>query len=459
MRTWRHALVLAWMVAALWGVLPDAFGQEEMEGAAGAMAVMEEEEAAPAVSLEMFTINNTWMMVATFLVFIMHLGFASLESGLTRAKNTVNILFKNTGIIAIGLLTYTVIGFNLMYPADWLADGILGKFVFGIANSLGDAANDTSAYNEGYTYWTDFLFQGMFAATAATIVSGAVAERIKLGPFLIFSMLYVAFVYPIAGSWKWGGGFLEAKGFYDFAGSTLVHSVGGWAALVGVLMLGPRLGKYGRNGTIKPIFGHSMPLATIGVFLLWLGWFGFNGGSVLSADPAKVSFTLVTTCLAAAAGVLGAMLTSWTVQKKPDLSMALNGSLAGLVGITAGADSVTVTSAIIIGAVAGILVVFSVIGLDKLRIDDPVGAISVHLVCGIWGTLAVGIFVPEHSIGIQALGVLCYGVFCVVSAAIIFGILKATLGIRVSEEEEIGGLDIGEHGMEAYGGFQVWTTQ
>ena len=427
-----------------------AFGQEE-----AAEAVVEVAEVG--ISAEMFAVNNTWMMVATFLVFIMHLGFASLESGLTRAKNTVNILFKNTGIIAIGLLTYAIIGFNLMYPGEWITEGVIGKFVFGIANTMGDAANDTSAYNEGYTYWTDFLFQAMFAATAATIVSGAVAERIKLGSFLIFTVIYVAIVYPLVGSWKWGGGWLDQKGFYDFAGSTLVHSVGGWAALVGVLFLGPRQGKY-TGGSIKAIPGHSMPLATIGVFLLWLGWFGFNGGSVLSADPAMVSFVLVTTSLASASGIIAAMATSWIAQKKPDLSMALNGSLAGLVGITAGADQVSVLSAIIIGLVAGVIVVFSVIGLDKAKLDDPVGAISVHLVCGIWGTLAVGIFGP-HNLGVQFLGVVAYGVVCVVSAAIIFGALKYTIGIRVSPEEELGGLDIGEHGMEAYGGFQIWTTQ
>jgi Amt family ammonium transporter len=457
MRKWKYTLAIAGLVAPLLGWAPDALAQEEVAAAAEAVAEAVE-EVAPAISAEMFTVNNTWMMVATFLVFIMHLGFATLESGLTRAKNTVNILFKNTGIIAIGLLTYTFVGFNLMYPGDsWSIAGIFGFAGFGLNPGV-----DYSpiGYADGaYTYWTDFLFQGMFAATAATIVSGAVAERIKLGPFLIFSLIYVAFVYPIAGSWKWGGGFLDEKGFYDFAGSTLVHSVGGWAALIGVLFLGPRKGKY-VNGSIKPIFGHSMPLATIGVFLLWLGWFGFNGGSVLSADPEAVSFVLVTTSLAAAAGVVGAMSTSWIVQKKPDLSMALNGSLAGLVGITAGADVVSVNESMLIGLIAGIIVVLSVIGIDRAKIDDPVGALSVHLVCGIWGTLAVGIFGgPDYSIGIQALGVVCYAVFCCVCAAIIFGILKVTCGIRVSEEEEVGGLDIGEHGMEAYGGFQIWTTQ
>ena len=252
---------------------------------------------------------------------------------------------------------------------------------------------NTPAYADGgYTYWTDFLFQAMFAATAATIVSGAVAERIKLGSFMIFSTIFVAIVYPIAGSWKWGGGFLDAMGFYDFAGSTLVHSVGGWGALVGALVLGPRLGKYTKDGQLMPIPGSSMPLTTVGVFLLWLGWFGFNGGSVLSADPALTSFTLVTTCLAAAAGGLGAMLAYTFVSSKPDLSMALNGILAGLVGITAGADVINPNMAVLVGLIAGGLVVGSVITFDKLKIDDPVGAISVHLTCGIWGTLAVGLF-------------------------------------------------------------------
>ena len=405
------------------------------------------------VSPEMFTVNNTWMLVATFLVFIMHLGFAALESGMTRAKNTVNILFKNTAIIAIGLLTYAIVGFNLMYPGDFSLGEFVGFAGFGLDPG---AEGNTSAYNPGYTYYTDFIFQGMFAATAATIVSGAVAERIKLGSFLIFTTLYVAIIYPIAGSWKWGAGWLDQMGFYDFAGSTLVHSVGGWAALAGVIVLGPRLGKY-VDGKIRPVAGHSMPLATIGVFLLWLGWYGFNGGSVLSADPALVSLVFVTTSLAAAAGVIGAMAASWGLQHKPDLSMVLNGSLAGLVGITAGADTVGVMSAIIIGFVAGLIVVASVLGLDRAKLDDPVGAISVHLVCGVWGTLAVGIFSTnaEHSFLTQLIGVLAYGVFCFVAAFIIFFALKALLGLRVDPEEERIGLDVGEHGMEAYGGFQI----
>jgi len=402
----------------------------------------------------MYIVNNTWMLVATFLVFIMHLGFATLEAGLTRSKNTVNILFKNTAIISIGLLTYAAIGFNLMYPGDFSIGRFFGFSGFGIGVSPEKmmVAGDNGVGI--YTYWTDFIFQAMFAATAATIVSGAVAERIKLHSFLIFTIIYVALIYPWVGSWKWGAGWLDAKGFYDFAGSTLVHSVGGWAALAGVLLLGPRHGKYIGN-SIKPILGHNMPLATIGVFLLWLGWYGFNGGSVLSADPAAVSFVFVTTSLAAAAGVIGAMILSWILQKKPDLSMALNGALAGLVGITAGADVVSVMSSIIIGLIAGLLVVISVMGIDRIKIDDPVGAISVHLICGIWGTLAVGIFSTDHSFGVQLLGVIAYGVTCFVSALLIFFALKATLGIRVDEEEERAGLDVGEHGMVAYADFET----
>ena len=406
------------------------------------------QEEAAAVSQELFTVNNTWMLVATFLVFIMHLGFACLESGLTQAKNTVNILFKNTAIIAIGLLTYAVMGFNLMYPGDFSLGQVVGFAGFGLDPGLD---GNTIAYADGaYTYWTDFIFQAMFAATAATIVSGAVAERIKLGSFLIFTTLYVALIYPIAGSWKWGGGWLDAMGFYDFAGSTLVHSVGGWGALAGIIILGPRMGKY-VSGEIRAIAGHSMPLATIGVFLLWLGWFGFNGGSVLSADPELVSLVFVTTCLASAAGILGAMATSWMFQHKPDLSMVLNGSLAGLVGITAGADVVSVNAAMLIGLVAGVIVVLSVLFIDRAHVDDPVGAVSVHLVCGVWGTLAVGIFSADHSLVTQAIGVLAYGVFCFPVALVFFLGLKMMVGLRVSADEEAEGLDVGEHGMEAYG--------
>ena len=403
----------------------------------------------------LFTINNVWMLIATILVFIMHLGFAALEAGLTRAKNTVNILFKNTAIIALGILTYSLFGFSLMYPGDFTLGSWFGFAGFGLT----PPANwDSISYNVGYTYYTDFIFQAMFAATAATIVSGAVAERIKLSSFLMFSTLYVAFIYPIAGSWKWGGGWLHQLGFYDFAGSTLVHSVGGWAALVGAYMLGPRIGKYSRRG-IHPIKGHNMPLTTIGVFLLWFGWYGFNGGSVLSANPGLVSIVFVTTTLSAAGGILGSMMLSWYLSKKPDLSMILNGSLAGLVGITAGADVIDPALSIIIGIVSGFLVVASVFFLDSRKIDDPVGAISVHLVCGIWGTLAVGIFSTGHSIYTQALGIVSYGAFCLVSSTVIFYLIDNLFELRVNEQEEVAGLDISEHDMEAYAGFQIFNVE
>lgn len=427
-----------------WGL---AFAGLMVAASAGA------QEAAPTAADAMFTTHNLWMMVATSLVFLMHLGFAMVETGLTRAKNSVNILFKNTAIPAIGLLTYTIIGFNLMYPGEWLVDGIIPKVVFGVGT---DAAGLTSAYNPGYTYWTDFLFQGMFAATAATIVSGAVAGRVKLGPFLIFSAIYVAFVYPFVGSWKWGGGWLDNLGFYDFAGSTLVHSVGGWGALAGIILLGPRIGKY-VNGKVKAIMGHNMPLLTIGVFLLWLGWFGFNGGSVLSADPGAVSYVLVTTCLSAAAGIMGAMLASWTIQKEPDLTMVLNGCLAGLVGITAGADVIPVHWSIVVGLVCGAVAVISVMLFDRAKIDDPVGATTVHLVCGILGTLFVALS-PDHQLMPQLIGIVSYAVVCFPAAFLIFFVLKKTVGIRVSKHEELKGLDLGEHGMEAYNGFQFFTN-
>lgn len=399
-----------------------------------------------------FTANNLWILIAAVLVFIMHLGFASLESGFVRKKNTVNILFKNSMIISIGLLTYYLLGFNLMYPGDAASNGFIGFSGFGL--SMPEGAAGAIEYADGaYTYWTDFIFQAMFAATGATIVSGAVAERMKLSSFLVFTLVFVSLCYPITGFWKWGGGWLDARGFYDFAGSTLVHSVGGWAALACIMVLGARKGKYTSKG-IQAIPGHSMPLATIGVFMLWFGWFGFNGGSVLSADPVAVSLVFVTTCLAAAAGAIGAFFTSYIMFKSHDLSMVLNGILGGLVGITAGADQMSPVDAILIGAIAGIIIPMSVVFFDrKLKLDDPVGATSVHLVCGIWGTLAVGIFGAMASIGQfieQLIGVVAIGAFTFVFAYLLITILKATMGIRVAEEEEVRGLDVSEHDMEAY---------
>jgi Amt family ammonium transporter len=406
--------------------------------------------------MEMLTVNNLWMMVCTGLVFFMHLGFSLLEIGLTRQKNTINILFKNIFIICMGLLVYYIGGFNLMYPG--FEEGSMGvlKFAgFGIDAPINGM---TAAYaSGGYTWWTDFLFQGMFAATAATIVSGAVAERIKLSSFMIFSIIYVGLVYPIVGSWKWGGGFLDNLGFYDFAGSTLVHSVGGWAALIAVWLLGARIGKF-KNGKSIPILGHNIPFATAGVLILWLGWFGFNGGSVLSANPELTSLTLVTTCLAAAAGGIGAAITSLFKDKTFDLTMFLNGILGGLVAITAGADLMSPNESVLIGIIGGIVVVFSVALLDKLKLDDPVGAIAVHLGCGIWGTLAVGIFGSMAGVSqflTQLTGVGIIGAFCLISAFIILFTLKKTIGLRVSKREEVEGLDNAEHGMSAYPDFRL----
>lgn len=406
-----------------------------------------------------FTANNVWMMVCTALVFFMHSGFAFLEIGLTRQKNTINILFKNIFIITVGLLIYYIGGFNLMYPGDF--NGFLGFGGFGLET---DAAGLTAAYADGgYTYWTDFLFQGMFAATAATIVSGAVAERIKLGSFMIFVLIYVGLVYPIVGSWQWGGGFLstlggDQAGFYDFAGSTLVHSVGGWGALVAIWLLGARIGKFDENGKPRAIPGHNIPMATAGVLILWLGWFGFNGGSVLSADPALTSLVLTTTSLAAAAGGVGAFVVSTLAYRNFDLTMFLNGILGGLVGITAGADLMSPNEAVLIGLIAGSIIVGGVALIDRMKLDDPVGAVTVHLICGMWGTLAVGILGSKAGLeqfGYQLAGVGVAGLFCTLSAFIIIFTLKKTIGIRVEREEELEGLDLHEHGMDSYPDFRM----
>ena len=403
------------------------------------------------------TVNNVWMMVCTALVFFMHLGFSFLEIGLTRQKNTINILFKNFFVITVGLLLYCVGGFNLMYPG--FEDGEMGILKFaGFGISAPEGGMGFGYADGGYTWWTDFLFQGMFAATAATIVSGAVAERIKLSGFMLFAVLYVGLIYPIVGAWKWGGGFLDAWGFYDFAGSTLVHSVGGWGALITIFLLGARIGKFDKDGKPKALPGHNLPIASAGVFILWLGWFGFNGGSVLSADPELTSLTLVTTSLAAAAGGVAAAFFSNLLYKNFDLTMFMNGVSGGLVGITAGADQMSPTDAILIGLIAGVVVVLGIALIDKLKLDDPVGAVAVHLICGIWGTLAVGIFGAMAGFDqflVQLIGVAIVGAFCVASSFIILSIVKATTGLRVNKEEEINGLDLSEHGMEAYADFRI----
>ena len=406
-----------------------------------------------------FTANNVWMMVCTALVFFMHLGFSFLEIGLTRQKNTINILFKNVFIICTGLLLYYIGGFNLMYPGDF--NGYLG--FAGCGFPLPENGLTPDYASGGYTYWTEFLFQGMFAATAATIVSGAVAERIKLGGFMIFTLIYVGLVYPIVGSWQWGGGFLstiggENGGFHDFAGSTLVHSVGGWAALIAIYLLGPRIGKFSESGKAQAIPGHNIPLAAAGVLILWLGWFGFNGGSVLSADPAGTSLVLVTTSLAAAAGGIGAFVLSTILYKNYDLTMFLNGILGGLVGITAGADLMSPNESVVIGLLAGALIVLAVAFIDKIKLDDPVGAVAVHLICGIFGTLAVGVFGAKAGMDqflYQLAGVGATATFCTITSFLILFTIKKTGGIRVSKEEELEGLDLHEHGMDAYADFRL----
>lgn len=413
---------------------------------------------AQSVADSVFMTENIWIMIGALLVFIMALGFACVEAGLCRAKNAANIAFKNIAVPAIGITVYAALGFSLMYPGEWTIKGILGFAGFGIGDWANDA-NFTAAYNGHYTLFTDWLFQSMFAATAATIVSGAVAERIKLSSFLVFTLVYVALVYPLVGSWTWGGGWLDELGFHDLAGSTLVHSVGGWAALAGVIILGPRIGKY-VNGKIHAMPAHNIPLATIGVFMLWFGWWGFNAGSALNGDPKATSWILVTTNLATVAGIIGATATSWIISKKPDATMGLNGALAGLVSITAGADVVTPLGSWIIGLIAGVLVVLAVFMFDRLHCDDPVGALSVHLVNGVWGTLAVGFFdiTGEYTVLHQLIGIVSYAVPCFVGASIIFLVIKKTMGLRVTEVEELRGLDFSEHGQESYGQFQIFSN-
>ena len=410
-----------------------------------------------AYAFDFFTTSMLWTVIAAAMVFIMHLGFATLEAGLTQKKNTVNILFKNVWIISVGLLTYAAVGFNTHYPGDF-------NGFFSIGGPIGDLnaeGGDTFGYGGlglAMTGYGDFIFQAMFAATAATIVSGAVAERIKLSFFMIYSTILVAIGYTVAGSWHWGGGFLSTLGgddgiaFKDFAGSTVVHGFGGAAALAAVLVLGPRAGKYSANG-VKPILGHSMPLAAVGVFLLFFGWFGFNGGSVLSAAPGPLGLVFTTTALAAAAGGISSIVISMVILKKPDLSMALNGLLAGLVSITAGADVVGPWGAVVMGAIGGVIVVFSILFLDKAKIDDPVGAISVHGVVGIWGTISLVFFASEgneFSLVSQVIGVVAVYGFAFVFSLILCIVGKAAMGIRVSQEEEAEGLDVAEHGAPAY---------
>lgn len=417
-------------------------------------------------------IDTLWVMIAAFLVFFMNLGFAMVEAGLARAKNTVNILAKNFVVFAIASLVFYTIGFGLMFGNGNSLFGTNGLFFV-----TGNVEDYSALSWTSVPMWAKFFFQLAFAGTAATIVSGAVAERIKFLSFVVFSAVLVAFIYPIVGHWIWGGGWLASKGFWDFAGSTVVHSVGGWAALAGMIVLGPRLGKYRKDGSVNPIFGHNMSMVTLGGLILWFGWFGFNPGSTMAVgDGSAIAHIAVTTNTAAIMAIITSTITAWLLLGKPDLSMIVNGALAGLVAITAPCAFVSVPSSAIIGSIAGILVVFAVTLFDKAKIDDPVGATSVHLVNGIFGTLSVGLFAQDSITGTatgnglffgggtsllttQLIGVLSVGAFTFSVSLVLWLIIKYVMGIRVSKEEEIEGLDIGEHGMEAYPDFQGFLTK
>ncbi len=411
------------------------------------------QEASTIVPSEVSYILTTILfLIGGFLVFFMACGFAMLEAGLVRSKNVTMQLTKNMGLFGLACIFYYLIGFNLMYPGDaWVISGLLGSFSPTVLEAVGLAAEDADLSYA--TVGSDFFFQLMFAAATASIVSGALAERIKLWPFLIFIAVLTGIIYPIQASWKWGGGFLEQSGFLDFAGSTVVHSVGGWAALAGALILGARIGKY-KDGKVFPMVASNLPMATLGTFILWLGWFGFNGGSQLAmgsvGDVADISRIFVNTNAAAAAGLIAALILTQVIYKKPDLTMILNGALAGLVSITAEPLTPSIGAASLIGAVGGAIVVFGVPLLDRLKIDDVVGAIPVHLFCGIWGTIAVVFTNSDATLAKQLYGIMVVGTFTLALSAAAWYILKVTTGIRVTDEEEITGLDKTELGMEAY---------
>jgi ammonium transporter, Amt family len=424
--------------------------------------------------------DTVWTLITGFLVFWMNAGFALVESGMCRVKNAVNILSKNFIVFALSSLAFFVVGWGVMFGDGNGFMGTSGLWLLGGAdNSPATGADYMGVYTAinwtGIPLYAKFFFQLVFAGTAATIVSGCVAERVKYISFILFSVLLVGIAYPITGHWIWGGGWLAQMGFFDFAGSTVVHTVGGVAGLAGILLLGPRIGKYKRDGSVNPIPGHSMTSATLGCLILWLGWFGFNPGSTMAADPGAISHILNTTNLAGAMGLLTATATAWIALGKPDLGMTINGCLAGLVAITAPCAFVSLNSSLIIGGVAGVIVVGAVLFFDKVKIDDPVGALAVHLANGVFGTLCVGLFAKDKITGVatgdglfngggfkllsvQAMGSISVILFTLVSALIFWAVIKATLGLRVSQEEEINGLDMGEHGMEAYAGFQLNTT-
>lgn len=468
--------IVTLLAVCVFGALPSL--AEDAPAAAPAFTA----ELAAAIGNSKVMADTLWVLVTAMLVFWMNAGFGMLEAGLQQAKNCVNICAKNFVVFAISSLAFWFLGWGLMFGDGNGFMGLNGLWmVGGPDNSPATGSAYQGVYSSinwtGVPLWAKFFFQLVFAGTAATIVSGVVGGRIKFHVFIIFSFVLVGLMYPLTGHWIWGGGWLAQKGFFDFAGSTVVHSVGGWAALAGALLLGARIGKYRADGSVSPIMGHNMLAATLGTFILWLGWFGFNPGSTMAADPESMARICVTTNSAAAAGTMAAALTAWVLLGKPDLSMILNGCLAGLVAITAPCAYVSVGGSVIIGMVAGVVVVFGVVLFDKLKIDDPVGALAVHLLNGIWGTLAVGLFscapyaggAAQPKIGlfygggleqlkIQLIGVIMVGVFTFAISLFVFGLLKAAGGIRVSREEELRGLDIGEHGMEAYTGFSIFTT-
>lgn len=424
-----------------------------------ALAFAQDAETPAAVPTDVvFILNSLLFLVGGFLVFWMAAGFAMLEAGLVRSKNVTMQLTKNMGLFSLAAIFYYLVGYNLMYPlGDWAIDGVFSALfpAVGVLEAVGVAADSADDYSYAST-GSDFFFQLMFAAATASIVSGALAERIKLWPFLVFTIILTGFIYPLQASWKWGGGFLDEMGFLDFAGSTVVHSVGGWAALTGAIILGPRIGKY-KDGKVTPMPGSNLALATLGTFILWMGWFGFNGGSQLAmgsvGDVADISRIFSNTNAAAAGGAITALILTQLMYRKPDLTMILNGALAGLVSITAEPLTPSLGSATLIGAVGGVIVVFTVPMLDKLKIDDVVGAIPVHLFAGIWGTIAVVFTNGDASLGTQLYSIFVVGIFVIVTSGLVWYVLKLTLGIRVSEENEINGLDTTEMGMEAYPDF------
>jgi Amt family ammonium transporter len=405
-----------------------------------------------------YVADTLWVLLAAFLVFFMQAGFAMVEAGFTRAKNAVNILMKNLLDFSMGSITFWMVGFAIMFGTGNAFLGLSGWFVPAESKAFGSLEWSSVPI---YAAW---LFQLVFAATAATIVSGSMAERTQFKSYLIYSIFITGLIYPIVGHWIWGGGWLSGLGMVDFAGSTVVHSTGGWLALTGAIVLGPRVGKFDGNGRSRPIPGHNLPLAALGVFILWLGWFGFNPGSEMGAHPVAIASIAVTTNIAAAAGAIAAMFTAWVMLKKPDAGMALNGALAGLVAITAPCANVTPWAAAVIGLLGGIVVVFSVLFFERIKVDDPVGAISVHGTCGVLGTLLLGFFHTEQGLfygggakllGVQFVGVVSVFAWCMVTGLILFSAIKAIVGLRVSEEEEVEGLDYGEHGASAYPDFSI----